>query len=147
MNYELIMLRNALRMRKCAERFGEELNQIALGSYDTFNWRGGTMGQIEALSRASERIEECLRFYEIVKNALLVIPKSYRALLVAVYLKKTDKKAIAKRYCVSLSTVYRKLLRARTSFLHALQAMGCDEEWFVSNYGEYEFEERLPRSK
>ena len=143
MNYELIMLRNALRMKSCAEKFREEVRQIAMTSYNTFNWRDGTMGQIEAMSRASEKIEECLSFYEVVKSALLLLPKSYRALLVTVYLKRVDKKKIAKRYSVSLSTVYRKLCRARTSFLNALKSMGCDEEWFVTHYGDYEFEEHL----
>lgn len=145
MNYELIMLRNALRMKRCADKFREELEQIAITSYNTFNFRDGTMGQIEAISRSQQRIEECERFYEIVKSALIVIPKGYRALLVAVYLKRIDKKVIAKRYFVSLSTVYRKLCRARTAFLKALSAMGCDEAWFLANYGDYDFEERLPK--
>lgn len=144
MNYELIMLRNALRMKKCAEKFREELEHIAMTSYNTMNWRDGTMGQIAAIARTQEKIEECQRFYEIAKNALLVLPKGYRALLVAVYLKRTDKKALAERYRVSLSTVYRKLCRARVSLQRALEQLGCDEEWFLSNYGEYEFEERLP---
>ena len=145
MNYELIMLRNALRMKKCAEKFREELEHIAMTSYNTSNWRDGTMGQIAAMARAQERIEECQRFYEIVKSALLELPKGYRALLVAVYLKHTDKKALAERYRVSLSTVYRKLCRARTSLQRALEKLGCDEEWFLANYGDYEFEERMPR--
>ena len=145
MNYELIMLRNALRMKRCAEKFREELHQIALTSYDTARWRDGTMGQIDAIARSQEKIEECLRFYEAVKNALLIIPAGYRALLNAVYIKRTDKKALAKRYHVSISTVYRKLCRARVSFLNALQSFGCNEEWFLSNYGDYEFEERISR--
>lgn len=145
MNYELIMLRNALRMKRCAEKFREELQHIAMTSYNTSNWRDGTMGQIEAMARSQERIEECQRFYEVVKSALLVLPRTYRALLITVYIKRTDKSALASRYHVSLSTVYRKLCRARASFLAALQSIGCDEEWFVSNYGEYEFEERFPR--
>ena len=145
MNYELIMLRNALRMKRCAVKFREELQQIALTSYDATCWRNGTMGQIGAIACSQERIEECLRFYEIVKSALLIIPAGYRALLVAVYVKKTDKKALAKRYQVSISTVYRKLCRARVSFLNALMSLGCDEEWFLANYSDYEFEERLPR--
>ena len=144
MNYELIMLRNALRMKRCAEKFREELDHIALTSYNSCTWRNGTMGQIEAMSQARDRIEECLRFYEIVKNALLILPKGYRALLVAVYLKRIDKKVLAKRFDVSLSTVYRKLCRARASLLNALKSLGCDEEWFIANYGEYEFEEHLP---
>ncbi|MCH5160060.1 MAG: sigma-70 family RNA polymerase sigma factor [Clostridiales bacterium] len=145
MNYELIMLRNALRMKRCAEKFREEMEHIALTSYNTWNWRDGTMGQIEAMAEARDRIEKCMRFYEIVKNALLVLPKGYRALLVAVYLKKIDKKVLAKRFDISLSTVYRKLCRARNSLSNALKGMGCDEEWFLANYGDYEFEERMPR--
>ena len=144
MNYELIMLRNALRMKRCADKFREEMELIAMKSYDTTTWRDGTMGQIEAMSRASEKIDECLRFYDVVKSALLVLPKGYRALLVAVYMKRIDKKVIAKKYFVSLSTVYRKLYRARVGFLKALVSMGCDEQWFWEHYGDFEFEERFP---
>ena len=145
MNYELIMLRNALRMKRCAESYRGDIERIALTSYNTSTWRNGTMGQIDAISNAQRRIEECQRFYDVVKNALLVLPKGYRALLVAVYLKKIDKKVLAKRYDVSLSTVYRKLFRARTSLSNALKSLGCDEEWFIANYGDYEFEENLPQ--
>ena len=147
MNYELIMLRNALRMKRCADKFREELKEIALNSYDTHCWHDGTMGQICAMARSQERIEECLRFYEVVKSALLIIPAKYRALLVSVYIKRTPKDALAKRYHVSLSTVYRKLCRARVSFLRALESFGCDEQWFLNNYGDYEFEERFPARK
>ena len=144
MNYELIMLRNALRMKRCADKFREELQQIAMTSYNTFSWRNGTMGQIEAMARAQDRIEECMRFYESVKSALLILPKPYRALLVAVYVKHVDKSVIVKRYHVSLSTVYRKLFRARTAFANALRSLGCDEQWFTDHYGDYDFEERFP---
>ena len=143
MNYELIMLRNALRMKRCAERFREEMEHIALTSYNTSMWRNGTMGQINAMASAQDKINECQRFYEIVKNALLILPKGYRALLVAVYIRKRDKSDLAKRFGVSLSTVYRKLFRARTSLCNALKSMGCDEEWFLANYSDYEFEERI----
>ena len=143
MNYELIMLRNALRMKSCAEKYREELQHIALTSYNTLNFRDGTMGQIAAISDTYQKIEECLLFYETVKNALLVLPKGYRVLLVTVYLKKVDKKVLAKRYDVSLSTVYRKLCRARTALCNALKNMCCDEHWFLDNYGDYEFEERV----
>ena len=147
MNYELIMLRNALRMKRCADKFREELKDIALTSYDTHCWRDGTMGQINAMARSQDKIEECLRFYEAVKSALLIVPAGYRALLVSVYIKRTHKDALAKRYHVSLSTVYRKLCRARVSFLKALESIGSDEQWFLNNYSDYEFEERMPRRR
>ena len=140
MKYELIMLRNALRMKRCAEKFREELKEIALTSYDTRRWRDGTMGQINAIAYSQEKIDECLRFYQAVKSALLIVPAGYRALLIAVYIKRKNKNALAKKYHVSLSTVYRKLCRARVSFLKALESLGCDEQWFMDNYGDYEFE-------
>ena len=147
MNYELIMLRNALRMKKNANILTEEMKLIALRSYSTFNWRDGTMGQVEAIAKLSRQIDDCNAFYNSVKKALYIVPAGYRALLVTVYFKNTDKQEIAKRYKVSRSTVYRKLLYARESFLSALNSIGCTEEWFMANYGELDFAERLPYHK
>ena len=147
MKYELIMLRNALRMKKSAKILTEEMKLIALRSYSTFNWRDGTMGQIEAIGKISQQIEDCNIFYNSVKKALLIVPKGYRALLVAVYFKNVDKQELASKYKVSLSTVYRKLLYARESFLGALCSLGCSEEWFLNNYGELDFAENLPYHK
>ena len=147
MNYELIMLRNALRMKRNANILTEEMKLIALQSYSTLNWRDGTMGQIAAIARISEQIDKCNTFYNSVKKALLIIPKGYRALIGAVYFKNVDKFDIAKRYGVSRSTVYRKLLYARESFLAALNSIGCTKEWFLNNYGEFDFTERLPYHK
>lgn len=147
MRYELIMLRNALRMKRTANILTKEMKLIALRSYSTLNWRDGTMGQIRALSQTSQQIADCLDFYNSVEKALLIVPSGYRALLVAVYLKNTDKKQIATRYRVSVSTVYRKLLRARETFLRALNTIGCNEQWFTDRYGEYNWDERLPYHK
>lgn len=147
MRYELIMLRNALRMKQTANILTKEMKLIALRSYSTLNWRDGTMGQIRTLNSTSKQIDECLDFYNSVKKALLIVPSGYRALLVSVYLKNTDKQQIATKYHVSVSTVYRKLLRARESFLRALNSIGCTEEWFTANFGEYNWEENLPYHK
>ena len=147
MNYELIMLRNALHMKRNANILTEEMKLIALQSYSTLNWRNGTMGQVKEIARVSQQIDDCNTFYNSVKKALLIVPKGYRALLVTVYFKNVDKQEIAKRYGVSRSTVYRKLLYARESFLAALNSIGCTEEWFVSNYGELDFAKRLPYHK
>ena len=147
MNYELVMLRNALRMKKNANILTEEMKLIALRSYSTLNWRDGTMGQVAEIARISQQIDDCNNFYNSVKKALCIVPKGYRALIVAVYFKNVDKQEIAKRYGVSLSTVYRKLLYARESFLAALNSIGCTEEWFMKSYYEFDFTERLPYHK
>ena len=142
MNYELIMLRNAVRVNKTVNILTKELELVALKSYDTLTWRNGTMGQIEAIANISKQIDECRTFYGAVEKALLMLPKGYRVLLVTVYFKNADKVALAKKYGVSRSTVYRKLHLAREKFLSALISLGFTEQWFVDNYGHYDFVER-----
>lgn len=137
MNYELIMLRNALRMKKSAQMLTKEMESLALRSYSTLNWRDGTLGQVNAIANMSRQVDEYLTFYNAVKKALLLTPKGQRALLVAVYLKRADVKLLAQKYNVSRSTVYRKLYYARQAFCRALTAIGCDETWFQANYGDY----------
>lgn len=139
MNYELIMLKNAVRMKKTANILSKELTLVAMKSYDTFNWRNGTMGQMQAITNISTQIDECLTFYNAVEKALLMIPKGYATLLVTVYFKNTDKVELAKKYKVSRSTVYRKLYAAREMFLRALNSMGFTEQWFTENYAQYDF--------
>ena len=144
MNYELLMLKNAVRMKKTANILSKQLTLVAMKSYDTFNWRNGTMGQVEAISNISAQIDECLAFYNAVEKALLMLPKGYSALLATVYFKNTSKEELAKKYHVSRSTVYRKLFRAREMFLRALISLGFTEEWFTTNYEHYDFIVRMP---
>ncbi|MCH5156346.1 MAG: hypothetical protein J1G02_00540 [Clostridiales bacterium] len=139
MNYELLILNNAIRMKKTANILTKELELIAMRSYDTTYWRDGTMGQIQAIADISEKIDECNAFCTAVKKALLIVPKTYRALLVTVYFKYCDKKDLAIKYKVSMSTVYRKIRYAREAFKRALESIGCDEQWFSANYGHYNF--------
>ena len=147
MNYELLMLKNAIRMRKTANILTKELELIAMKSYDTFNWRNGTMGQVEAITNISSQIDECLAFYNAVEKALLILPKGNRMLLVTVYFKNIDKVELAKRYRVSRSTVYRKLYAAREMFLKALNSLGFTQDWFTENYAHYDMLMREPYHK
>ena len=142
MNYELIMLRNANRLKKSAQMLTEEMKQIALKSYATTNWRNGTMGQVKAIAMISQQIDEYLTFYNSVKKALLITPVAQRALLVCVYVKRVDPMVIAQKYTVSRATVYRKLFYARKAFRLALTQLGCDEEWFNANFGGYDWNDK-----
>ena len=139
MNYELIMLKNATRIQRTANILTKELELVALRSYDTTNWRDGTLGQIQAISEISSQIEECNIFCNAVKKALLMLAKGYRALLVTVYFKRSDIVNLAQKYAVSRSTVYRKLGHAREMFLQALNCLGYTEQWFTAHYGHYDF--------
>lgn len=134
MNHELVMLRGALRMKQSAHEFNKTIKNLALKSYSTFNWRDGTMGQVQAICDYTERRDKCLRFYNGVADALKLTPKGYRALICEVYLYRTDKQTICNRYKVSLSTLYRYLSKARKTFKSKLEKLGMDESWLQTNY-------------
>ena len=94
------------------------------------------MGQIAAIremTSVAERLEELCRN---VGNALSLVPRKQRALLVAVYARGADKSELAAKFNVSLSTVYRKLIVARKIFLNKLRAVGLTESVFVADYGD-----------
>ena len=147
MNYELVMLKNALRMKQNAKILKKEMQLVALRSYDTFNWRDGTIGQVQAISEYSRQIDRLTTFYNSIEKALLVVPSGYRALLVAVYFRHKDKMELAKRYRVSRATVYRRLSTARALFREALISIGCDEQWFTTNYADFDWIDKLPNCK
>ena len=134
-------------MKKTANILSKQLTLVAMNSYDTLNWRNGTMGQVEAITQISNQIDEYLTFYNAVKKALYMMPKGHAALLVTVYFKNSDKDSLAKKYGVSRSTVYRKLYAAREMFKCALNSLGCTEQWFNDNYSGYDFIDRLPYHK
>lgn len=139
MNYELVMLKNAVRMKRSANILVKEMKILAMRSYDVANWRDGTIGQMQAIAELSQKIEHFNKFYSAVERALKLLSPALRALLVVVYIKNTDKKLIADKYKVSVSTVYRKLLTARERFRNALLSMGYDERWFKDNYDGYDW--------
>ncbi len=139
MNYELIMLKNAVRMKHTAAKISDEITVLAMHSYDTSNWRNGTAGQMQAVAELLQQKEVLNDFYSSVYQALGLVPKPLRALLVAVYIKGKAQKQLAARYGVSAATVYRKLCLARESFRQALTILGCDEQWFQARYGGYDW--------
>ncbi len=136
MNYELTLLRNYSMIKRSASVLRGSARLIALRSYDSARWRDGTMGQIAAIremTSVAERLEELCRN---VGNALSLVPRKQRALLVAVYARGADKSELAAKFNVSLSTVYRKLIVARKIFLNKLRAVGLTESVFVADYGD-----------
>ena len=136
MNYELIMLREAVRMKRSANVLKNEINLVAPRSYVSDNWRDGTIGQMLEICNLQRQIAVYEKYYDTVIRALKHVPKGYRALLVAIYLKNTDKEQIVQKYKVSVSTIYRKLCLARKLFLKRLYIIGCTESWFLDNFGD-----------
>lgn len=134
MNHELIMLRGVYKMKKSAKQLDRVINKIALNSYNTFNWKDGTMGQVEAITNYISERDNMNDFCDTAISALQNTPKPYRALLVEVYFKNADKAELGKKYNVSPSTVYRKLAKARDSYKVELDKLGCDKDTFCQKY-------------
>lgn len=136
MNYELIMLKGAKRMKANALRLQTEAENVAVLSYCVENCANSTMDQIDRIAKYVDMRDSCMAFVEGVANALSSMPKGYSALLKTVYLKKSDKNELCRKYKISLSTFYRKLERARSSFRTHLNVCGCSEAWFWKNFGD-----------
>ena len=139
MNHELVMLRGISHCRKKIRQLEKECLNCALKSFSSEYSRDGTIGQMRAVATLAVEKDNLVRYVELVKTALSDMPRGYRALIAAVYVKKIPKEDLCKKYHVSLSTLYRKLAKARKSFREKLEALGCTESWFVATYGENEW--------
>lgn len=139
MNFEIIMLRNASRMKKNALAIAAEAKKLALGSYDTFNWRNGTMGQMMKVAQLAQKREKYDCFWMSVVRALNGISSCDRVLLVQIYFKHRSKQEIAKKYGASLSTVYRRVKDALRRFGSQLALMGCNEQWLAQNFPDFDW--------
>ena len=148
MNHELVMLRGLAHCRRKLRRLEEESLSYALKCFSTECMRDGTVGQVRVMAQLAVERENLERYVELVKLALTNMPVGYRALIIAVYVKRVSIEELREKYHVSVSTVYRKLAKARKCFRAKLEALGCTEEWFVATYGNDEvFHALLQRPK
>ena len=134
--YETTVLKIFTRFYKTIRELETEKKQIALKSYDTSKWRDGTMGQIFAIGALNKQIEWYSNYCQSVRLALSGIDSGYRTLLVAVYVKGADRKHIAEKHGVSISTVYCKLERAKIAFRKSLERLGFTETWFAPYFAD-----------
>lgn len=140
MKYQMKMLQNALLMKKHSQTFSNNAKKIAFESYNTLNWKGGTLGQIQAIEEQRKLADQCYQIYHAVKSALELVPSRYRVLLIAIYFKKISCSDLADKYGVTCKTVYNKLVYARNYFNNALLMLGYTEQWFDNNYSQFNFE-------
>lgn len=143
MNYELVMLRGIPYCKKTAQRLQKQCLSTALRSFSSSQAKGGTLGQMTEVAELARMRDDFLYFLSCVKSALTALPDSFRALLVEIYIKNTSKEHICQTYGVSMSTLYRKLARARECFKGKLEFLGCDEQWFESTYGDTDWVRKL----
>lgn len=139
MNYELIMLKSLKQIKRAADGLKKRIRIKAESSYCTLNVKGGTIGQIEEIAVLIEKRNEYEELCQVVVGALKSLPRSYCVLLRKVYFNNVPCCKIAEKYNTSRSTVYRRVFQAREAFKDALLNGGCDERWFMENYGKLGF--------
>lgn len=139
MNHELAMLRGMKFCKNAIRGLTEECMNMALKSYMTDKWKGGTLEQLEKVKEIACKRDKFQLYLEFVRGALEEMPKGERALIVAVYLKGIPKEVIASRYGVSRSTVYRKLAKAREYFRNNLEVLGCTEQWLQETFADVDW--------
>ena len=140
MNYELIMLNGAKRMKQTGNDYLALAKKKALSSfYDSAT----TSEQILKVAEQVKHADSCFAFHNLTLAALKSMRKGYRALMYKIYVKGEDKKLIAKRHGISLSKLYRALAKAKAEFCLELKKLGCTSDWFWNTYGEYDWVNRL----
>lgn len=116
MNTELKILRQVNICRRNLRSLKKNILRESLESISTENFPGGTYGLILHMLEQVEEKRRLERFLSEFRELFSQIPKGYRALLFNVYLKNIPCEAIARKFGVSVRTVYRKLCRARQAF-------------------------------
>ena len=134
MKNELAVLNSIKHARTIAKKLDGECKNLALSSFCAANFPGGTLAQVQAVADLVHKREVTLRYYKAVLAAITDMPRGYRALMMAVYVRKTSKSELCHKYGVSLATLYRKLERARKLFAEGLAAQGAGEDWFCTVY-------------
>lgn len=126
-------------MRKLSQCLSREAKTLAVMSYGYELSCHGTHKQIEQICQKVQTGKECRLFCQAACEGLKKLSNVERALLVGVYIKRIAIKDIAKRNNASVSTLYRRLMQARSNFKNCLTSLGYDEQWFVTNYSHFDF--------
>ncbi len=122
MNYELTILRGISACKKQLAQLNKQCMEFALNTFSS-QCSGGTYAQAVSLAELVLKRNRLQNYLDAVFQVFLQMPKGYGALLKAVYVKRIPRETLATKYNVSLSTVYRKLAKARSSFKSKMDSL------------------------
>lgn len=125
MTYELTILRGISACKKELARKQKQCEKFALATFSS-QCREGTYGQAVALAEMVLEKDALQNYLCALAREFNKMPKGYKALLTAVYVKRIPHEYLCKKYNVSLSTVYRKLAKARRCFKNKVEALPTD---------------------
>lgn len=134
MKRELIMLREVKQVYRLMQSLTKRAKGMAVKSYYSYGVKNGTVGQIEEICRLIELRDDCLLFCSAVSQALNAIDGDSRKLLKLYYINHVKAEDLAVKLGTTLSCVYNRLYAARLQFAHALDELGCDEQWLRDNF-------------
>lgn len=122
MTYELTMLRGISACKNELARMQKRCENFALATFSS-QCKDGTFGQAVALAEMVLKREALKNYLCALAQVFKQLPKGYKALLTAVYVKRVPHEWLCKKYNVSLSTLYRKLAKARRCFKSKVDAL------------------------
>lgn len=114
MNYASTVLKVIPACKKRIAQLKKQAMESALNAFDDVG--GNTYSRMLALAENLIKREALERYLADIAQILRRLPREYRAILTAVYVKQIPIEAISARCCVSRATVYRKLCRAKKCF-------------------------------
>lgn len=135
-DFDLFVLRLPEAIGMCRKAYLNVAKRLALTAFLAGDGHGETAVQFEQIGEYLCKSDLCGQFISRVAAAINVLPVKHAALIKSVYVRRTSPSAIAEKYGVSTSTVYRKLRVARKNFVNALTANGVTKQWLVDNFGE-----------
>ena len=135
-DFDLFVLRLPEAIGMCRKAYLNVAKRLALTAFLAGDGHGETAVQFEQIGEYLCKSDLCGQFISRVAAAINVLPVKHASLIKSVYVRRTSPSAIAEKYGVSTSTVYRKLRVARKNFVNALTANGVTKQWLVDNFGE-----------
>ncbi len=135
-SFELFVLQLPSALNKCSEMYLEMARSMAMSAFLSGDGHGETNVQLGKINDCLDKRDMCRSFISRVKKTVAEMPRSQYRLIVELCFKHASCEAVADKFGTSVSTVYRKLRRARRMLLDKLAENGVTKEWVIAEFGD-----------
>lgn len=135
-SFELFVLQLPLALNKCSEMYLEMARSMAMSAFLSGDGHGETNVQLSKINECLDKRDMCRTFVARVKKTVDEMPRSQYRLIVELCFKHIHPQTIADKFGTSVSTVYRKLRRARKTLVDKLADNGVTKEWVIAEFGD-----------
>lgn len=135
-SFELFVLQLPLVLNKCSEMYLEMARSMAMSAFLSGDGHGETNVQLSKINECLDKRDMCRTFVARVKKTVDEMPRSQYRLIVELCFNHIHPQTIADKFGTSVSTVYRKLRRARKTLVDKLADNGVTKEWVIAEFGD-----------